>query len=288
MYLATAQAAPHPPGPTARLASPGAGASGRVTSVGVSKLPPASPCSRLSIDCLGSFSFTSPHQHTIVLIDRQALGMDDLFLQILDVRIVYAKLSFQGTIRHPALALEQCEDLSNHLVEIHHRLSESTSRSAFASCKSAVSNPSVNQLYTGASRSWASWRLPCCCQSRARLVEARSSSDLACWFWAIAIAWWKWASASVELPEDCCNRIAPLRRWSSASYQRSPVESVSVSASVSTVSPSSGSPRMPCASARSARQYGRFVSAPVAGRALKPWVSCSIPSFACPWCTSAQ
>ena len=32
MYLATAQAAPHPPGPTARLASPGAGASGRVTS----------------------------------------------------------------------------------------------------------------------------------------------------------------------------------------------------------------------------------------------------------------
>src|SRR5215831_13759935 len=33
MYLATAQAAPHPPGPTARLASPGAGASGRVTSV---------------------------------------------------------------------------------------------------------------------------------------------------------------------------------------------------------------------------------------------------------------
>src|SRR5215467_7054166 len=33
MHVAAAQAAPHPPGPTARIASSGAGASGRVTSV---------------------------------------------------------------------------------------------------------------------------------------------------------------------------------------------------------------------------------------------------------------
>jgi len=32
MHVAAAQAAPHPPGPTARIASSGAGASGRVTS----------------------------------------------------------------------------------------------------------------------------------------------------------------------------------------------------------------------------------------------------------------
>ena len=32
---------------------------------------------------------------------------------------------------------------------------------AFASSKSAVSNPSVNHSYTGASRSEASWRLSC-------------------------------------------------------------------------------------------------------------------------------
>src|ERR1700704_3630380 len=63
-----------------------------------------------------------------------------------------------------------------------------SSNNALASCKSAVSNPSVNQLYTGASRSWASWRFPCCCQSRARLVAARSSQDFADWFWAIAMA----------------------------------------------------------------------------------------------------
>src|SRR5215510_6727065 len=63
-----------------------------------------------------------------------------------------------------------------------------SSNNALASCKSAVSNPSVNQLYTGASRSWASWRLPCCCQSRLTLIVARSSHDLACWLWAMLMA----------------------------------------------------------------------------------------------------
>src|SRR2546427_9015159 len=63
-----------------------------------------------------------------------------------------------------------------------------SSNNAFASFKSAVSNPSVNQWYTGARRSWASWRFPCCCQSFARLIAARSSQDFACWFWAIAMA----------------------------------------------------------------------------------------------------
>ena len=48
-----------------------------------------------------------------------------------------------------------------------------SSNNAFASFKSTVLKPSVNQLYTGASRAWASWRLPCCCHSRARLVATR-------------------------------------------------------------------------------------------------------------------
>src|SRR5215467_788395 len=63
-----------------------------------------------------------------------------------------------------------------------------SSNNAFASFKSAVSNPSVNQLYTGASRSWASWRLPCCCQSRARLAAILNSKDLACWLRAMSRA----------------------------------------------------------------------------------------------------
>src|SRR5215468_6275694 len=71
-----------------------------------------------------------------------------------------------------------------------------SSNNALASLRSAVSKPSVNQPYTGASRSWASWRLPCCCHRRAKLVEVRSSQDLACWLWAIAMACWKQVSAS--------------------------------------------------------------------------------------------
>jgi hypothetical protein len=54
------------------------------------------------------------------------------------------------------------------------------SSNALASFKSAVSKPSVNQWYTGARRSWASWRFPCWCHRRARLVAARNSRDLAC------------------------------------------------------------------------------------------------------------
>src|SRR5215470_8232746 len=125
------------------------------------------------------------------------MGIEQFFFQVLDKGIVYAKLSFQGTIRHLALALKQCTDVSHHLVEIHHRLSESTSSSAFASIRSAVSNPSVDHPYTGASRSWASWGLPCCCHRRAKLVVVRSSSDLACWLRAMSRARWKQVSASV-------------------------------------------------------------------------------------------
>src|SRR5262245_41886222 len=62
----------------------------------------------------------------------------------------------------------------------HADSSSNSSNNAFASFRSAVSNPSVNQLHTGASRSWASWRLPCCFQSRAKEVAVRNSKDLAC------------------------------------------------------------------------------------------------------------
>ena len=51
----------------------------------------------------------------------------------------------------------------------------SSSSSAFASFRLAVSKPSVNHAYTGARRSWASARLPCSPHSLARLVAARSS-----------------------------------------------------------------------------------------------------------------
>ena len=131
------------------------------------------------------------------------------------------------------------------VVKRHDRSSSNSSNNALASLRSAVSNPSVNQLYTGASRSWASWRLPCWCQSRARLVAARNSKDLACWLRAISRACWKEVSASAWLSAFCCHRSSPLRRYSSGLYQRSPVVFTSVSASVSAVSPASGCPMMP-------------------------------------------
>src|SRR5215471_13823781 len=108
----------------------------------------------------------------------------------------------QGAIGYPSLAFQQGDDLFNNVVKGHDD-SSNASKSALASCKSAVSNPSVNQWYTGASRSWASWRLPCCCHSRARLVAILNSKDLACWLRARSRAWRKQDSASARL-SACC------------------------------------------------------------------------------------
>jgi len=48
------------------------------------------------------------------------MGIEQFFFEVLDDVIVEATLSFQSTIRHSALALEQGEHLSHHLVAIHH------------------------------------------------------------------------------------------------------------------------------------------------------------------------
>src|SRR5215471_8880604 len=109
------------------------------------------------------------------------LCLDQFDLHILDIIIIEVKTPFECTVRHTPLAFQQGDNLCKDVVKRHNRSSSNTSNNAFASFKSAVSKPSVNQLYTGARRSWASWRFSCCCQRRARLVAARSSSDLACW-----------------------------------------------------------------------------------------------------------
>src|SRR5262249_54045607 len=102
--------------------------------------------------------------------------------------IAQVKLHLEGSIGHPPSLFQEVDNLVEDGIEIHYRPSSSSCNNAFASMRSAVSKPSVNQLYTGASRSWASLRLPCCSQSRARLVTLRSSHDLACWLWAILMA----------------------------------------------------------------------------------------------------
>jgi hypothetical protein len=64
----------------------------------------------------------------------------------------------------------------------------SSPSSAFASCRTGVAKPSVNQPYTGARRSRASPRLPWSRHSRARPMTARSSQSFALCRCAIAIA----------------------------------------------------------------------------------------------------
>src|SRR5215510_15744894 len=101
-------------------------------------------------------------------------------LQVLHILVVQSKTSFQGWIRDPSLAFQEGEDLFENFIKRHTRFSLNSCNNAFASLRSAVSNPSVNHPYTGASKSYASWRLPCWCQSRAKLVALRNSQDLAC------------------------------------------------------------------------------------------------------------
>jgi hypothetical protein len=47
------------------------------------------------------------------------MGIQELFFQVFHVRIVDTKLPFERSIGDPLLTLEKCEDLSNHLIEIH-------------------------------------------------------------------------------------------------------------------------------------------------------------------------
>src|SRR4029450_3909994 len=196
----------------------------------------------LRSDCLG---IADPDQNSAILVRPDTLGINQFFLEHIEVLVIQIEAHLQCSIGHPSLAFEEGDDLFEDVVKRHDRHSSNASNNALASFKSAVSNPSVNQWYTGARRSRASWRFPCCCHRRLKLITARSSSDLPCWFWAIAMACWKQDSASVWLLEDCCNRSSPLSRYSPGSDQRSPVVSASLNASVSTVSPASGSPRVP-------------------------------------------
>src|SRR4029450_4542260 len=137
--------------------------------------------------CGGACGVTRPDENSPLLISRKALGMNNFFFEVFDVVVINRKASFERTVRHPSLAFEERDNLFQDVVK-RHVAHPNASNNALASCKSAVSKPSVNQWYTGSRRSWASWRLPCCCHSRARLVAARSSQDFACWLWAIVMA----------------------------------------------------------------------------------------------------
>src|SRR5262249_10391150 len=91
------------------------------------------------------FRCTNPDQDSAVFIDSQPLGIDEFFFEILKVVIVEVKLTLQSPIGHTSSTAEDVYNLVEDGIEIHYRPSSSSSNNAFASCKSAVSNPSVNQ-----------------------------------------------------------------------------------------------------------------------------------------------
>src|SRR5262249_35850800 len=126
------------------------------------------------------FAMAGPYQDTVILVHRQFLRVDQLVLQVCQGRVIKSELPLHKAIGQPFPLSEQRNNLVEDVVQAHYHFPSSSSNNAFASFRSPVSNPSVNHWYTGARRPWASWRLPCCCHRRARLVAARNSKDLAC------------------------------------------------------------------------------------------------------------
>src|SRR5262249_20140994 len=142
---------------------------------------------RLSRYFDGLFNSTCPHETSALIIDHR-VRVEEFFLQRFKSLVIQVELGFERSIGRPPSLLEEGDHPVEDIIEVHYRPSSNSSNNALASLRSAVSNPSVNQLYTGASRSWASWHFPCCCQSRARLVAARNSKDLTCWLRAMSRA----------------------------------------------------------------------------------------------------
>src|SRR5262249_28320977 len=67
-----------------------------------------------------------PDQDSAVLVVRQLLGLDEFDLEFFEVGVVQLKPPLQGTIRDPALALEECDGLLQNFLELHDRPSTCT------------------------------------------------------------------------------------------------------------------------------------------------------------------
>src|SRR5262249_4567250 len=97
-------------------------------------------------DCVCAFSITEPDQDALILLHCQFLRVDQLVLQVCQCLVVESDLPFQKAVGQPFPLSEQIDNLVEDVVQAHSRLLSSSSSSAFASIRSAVSKPSVNQL----------------------------------------------------------------------------------------------------------------------------------------------
>src|SRR6516165_8756607 len=93
----------------------------------------------------GFCSAASPHEHSAIFIRGEVLCFDDLCLEGFEILVIQAKPYLEGGIRHSSLPLEERHDLCENVVKGHTRSSPNSASNALVSCKSAVSNPSVNQ-----------------------------------------------------------------------------------------------------------------------------------------------
>ncbi len=50
------------------------------------------------------------------------MDLDDFNFQIFKIRIIQAKLSFEGLVGHPAALPEEIQDLIEKLIKVHHAL----------------------------------------------------------------------------------------------------------------------------------------------------------------------
>jgi hypothetical protein len=79
-----------------------------------------------------------------MVIGNGILRVKQFLLEEVKAVIIQRELDFEGSIGYTPMPLEEFEYPFQYLIEVHHRPSDNASNSALASCRSAVSNPSVN------------------------------------------------------------------------------------------------------------------------------------------------
>ncbi len=71
-------------------------------------------------------SVAGPDKNAAVLIGGHPLGVDQFFLQVFEVVVIQSEPAFQRPVGHAPLALEECDDLLQNIIECHNGSSTSS------------------------------------------------------------------------------------------------------------------------------------------------------------------
>src|SRR5262249_52706411 len=88
---------------------------------------------------------TSPHEPLPTVIPHLRVGKEEFRFEILQEIVLERELPLEGAIGHASPLAQQGHDLIEHFIQVHHTPSANSSSNAWASCRSLVSKPSVNQ-----------------------------------------------------------------------------------------------------------------------------------------------